>query len=89
MATGYARLASLGSIQTFEPQSTVSHGYRDVRTSMHGSAWEGGLTLYKFNGRQYRRVQCFAYTWRYLDSAGVSHDQKRQRNTPEPCGPKN
>ena len=87
--TGYERLLSTGAIQRIEPQATMSHGYRDVMTWMHGSAWDGDLTLYTFDGQRYRRVQCFTYTFRYFDAHGEMHELDRQRTTPAVCPPEN
>jgi hypothetical protein len=85
ISIGYERLLDAGNIQRLEPQATVSDGYRDVRAWRHGSAWESGVTSYKFDGRRYRPAQCFDYNWRYLDSHGRVHELKRPRITPEPC----
>jgi hypothetical protein len=84
-STGYARLLDAGNIQSLDPEATVRHGYRDVRAWRHGSAWDGGVTLYKFDGRQSRPVQCAEYSYRYLDSHDRVHELKRPRITPEPC----
>ena len=68
-----------------EPLTTVTHGYQDVRTWMHGSAFESGVTIYKFDGRQYRAVYCADYLYTYQDSRGEWHETKRPRITQEPC----
>jgi hypothetical protein len=86
-STGYERLLDAGNIQVLEPRATTSHGYRDVRTWMHGSAWDSGVTLYKFDGRRYRRAECAGYSYRYLDSHDRSHELKRPIITPERCPP--
>jgi hypothetical protein len=86
-STGYERLLGDESIQSLEPLATVTHGYRDVRTWMHGSAWDFGVTLYKFDGRRYRAARCALYSYSYLDSHDERHELKRPRITPEPCPP--
>lgn len=86
-ATGYTRLMDAGSIQHLEPQRPRRHGYRDVMTSMHGSAWDGTLTLFRFDGRRYRRTRCFAYTHRVVDAQGRVRDLEQRRVTPTPCAP--
>ena len=83
-SAGYERLLE-DIVQSLEPLATVSHGYRDVRTWHHGSAWDGDVTIYKFDGRQYQPARCFDSSYRYVDSLGAPHDLKRPRNTPHPC----
>jgi hypothetical protein len=85
--SGYERLLAAGSIQTVEPQPTVSSGYRDVMTTKHGSAWDADLTLYKFDGRAYRRTGCFFRTYHCLDRHGQMRELKRPRITPVTCEP--
>ena len=85
--TGYERLLSTGAIQRIEPQATNTHGYRDVMTSTHGSAWDGDLALYKFDGQRYRRMRCFTYTFRYFDAHGEMHELDRQRTKQAVCPP--
>ena len=84
-STGYERLLDAGNIEVLEPLTTVTHGYRDVKTWMHGSAFESSLTIYKFDGRQYRAVYCADYLYTYQDSRGEWHETKRPRITQEPC----
>jgi len=86
-STGYERLLDAGNIQRLEPLATVTHGFRDVRTWMHGSAWDGSVTLYKFDGRRYRYAKCAGYSYSYLDSHDKRHELKRPIITPEPCPP--
>jgi hypothetical protein len=87
-SSGYERLLDDGrSMQTLERMRTISHGYRDLRTWMHGSAWDGGVILYKFDGRRYRAAQCAGYSYSYLDAHDVRHELKRPRITPRPCPP--
>ena len=86
-STGYERLLDAGNIQRLEPLATVTHGYRDVKTWMHGSAWHGGFTVYKFDGRRYRYAKCAGYNYSYLDSHDKRHELKRPIISPEPCPP--
>jgi hypothetical protein len=51
-------LLATGNVQGFSVQSTRTHGYRDLMTSSHGSASMHGLTLYKFDGKQYQQTDC-------------------------------
>jgi hypothetical protein len=75
-ANEYQMLLDAGSIQRVEPQNTFTKDYRDIITSMHGSAWDSDLTLYKFDGKQYQRVGCFFRTYRYKDKRGNYRESK-------------
>jgi hypothetical protein len=81
----YQMLLDAGSIQRIEPQKTFTKGYRDIIASMHGSAWDSDLTLYKFDGKEYRRVGCFVRTYRYEDKRGRKREWKRPQITPVEC----
>jgi hypothetical protein len=52
-----------------------------------GSAWDSDLRLYKFDGREYRRVGCFFRTYHYRDRHGHMRELKRARITPVACQP--
>jgi hypothetical protein len=84
----YQMLLNAGSIQQVEPQKTITNGYRDIIASMHGSAWDSDLTLYKFNGRQYQRAKCFFRTYRYKDKRGRFRETRRPIITRVECGAK-
>jgi hypothetical protein len=73
----YRMLLDAGFIQQIEPQKTYTNGYHDVIGAMHGSAWDSELTLYKFDGKKYRRAGCFFRTYRYKDKRGLFRDSKR------------
>jgi hypothetical protein len=85
-ASGYERLLDANSVQTLQPKSTLSHGYRDIMTARHGSAWDSDLVVYKFDGRVYRQSACFSRTYRYRDAHGNFHELKRPRIAPVSCG---
>jgi hypothetical protein len=87
MGRRYERLLAAGGIQTVELQPTVNNGYHDIITAKHGSAWDSDLTLYKFDGREYRRTGCFFRTYHYLDTHGQLRELKRPRITPVTCAP--
>ena len=84
-ANGYQMLLDADIIQRVEPQKTFTKGYRDIITSMHGSAWDSDLTLYKFDGKQYRRMGCYFRTYRYKDKRGSYHESKRPKITRAKC----
>jgi hypothetical protein len=83
----YERLLDAGNVLELEPQKTFTHGYRDVMTTRHGSAWLSDLTLYKFDGRAYRRSACFSWRDNYLGRDGESHVLKKPRITRVACQP--
>ncbi len=86
-SAGYERLLVAWGTQTLEPLTSTTHGYRDLRKWQHGSAWDSGVTLYKFDGRRYRQDRCFHYSYSYLDAHDERHELKRPRITPASCGP--
>ena len=51
-------LLATDNVQGFSVERARTHGYRDLMTSSHGSATVHGLTLYKFDGKQYRQTDC-------------------------------
>jgi hypothetical protein len=55
---GFDVLLATDNVQSFSVQNTRAHGYRDLMTSSHGSATMHELTLYKFDGKQYRQMDC-------------------------------
>lgn len=58
-AVGYKLLLKRGAVQTFSIEDSQSNGYRDIVTGTHGSAFETGLSVFKFNGKQYQRAECW------------------------------
>jgi hypothetical protein len=84
-STGYERLWGDDIIQRIEPLATMSHGYRDLRSWKHGSAWDSDVIDYEFDGRQYRAMRCANYNYGFKGSDGEIHTLKRPRITPEPC----
>ena len=81
----YQMLLDAGSIQRIELQKTFSHGYRDLIASMHGSACDSDLTLYKFDGQKYQRVTCFFRTYRYPDRRGQMREWKQAKISRREC----
>jgi len=76
----YQLLLDAGDIQDIEPQKTFTNGYRDVMAARHGSAFDSGLSLYKFDGKQYRLKACFERSYRnYEDRRGHLHVSKRPK----------
>lgn len=84
---GYERLLDAGNIVGLEPKKTFTHGYRDIMTTRHGNAWISDLTLYKFDGREYRRSACFSEWDGFQDRRGEWHERKKPRITRVACQP--
>ncbi len=83
---GYHIILSASSKQTFTIQPTKTNGLHDLVLGMHGSAFEAGLTLYKFDGSEYRDFACFDANWEVTDEKGELRHFKEPRITP--CGKK-
>ena len=84
-ANGYQLLLDAGDIQDLEPQNTFTNSYRDVMAATHGSAFDSGLSLYKFHGSRYQLKGCYLRTYRYEDNHGHMQDWKRPRITHIKC----
>lgn len=85
---GYQLLLDAGSIQNVKPQRTFTNGYRDIITSMHGSAFDSDLSLYTFDGKMYRLKACFYRHYRnYNDKRGRLHVSKHPLVTRAKCEP--
>lgn len=82
---GYRLLLYAGFVQQIEPQRGATKGFRDLIASMHGSASDSDLTLYKFDGKRYRRAACFFRTYRYRDGSGRFRDRRRPLVTRTKC----
>lgn len=50
--------------QTFTVQKTSTHGYRDIVVSMQGSAFDSGLTVFRYEGHRYHEGACYNASWR-------------------------
>ena len=69
------------SVQTFEFSTHETQGYRDLMTSMHGSAWYSELNFYRFDGRMYVLDHCAARDYQGENEKVL----KWPRITPRPC----
>jgi hypothetical protein len=78
---GYHVILDAESAQTFTIQPHRTHGLRDLVLSMHGSATDSTLTLYKFNGSSYGDVACYDENWETADENGDFHHLKEPRIT--------
>lgn len=75
---GYEPLLDTGDVQQYYFQNTISNGYRDIITAMHGSATDSDLSVYKFDGKQYQLKECMERSYSYKDKQG----RYRIRRTP-------
>jgi len=83
---GYQLLLDAGDIQDFELQKTFTNEHRDVIAASHGSAFDSGLELYKYDGKRYRLKACFERHYNnHEDSQGRLYVSKRPKITPVKC----
>jgi hypothetical protein len=68
--------------QTYKLLSTMHHGLPDIITSMHGSAYDSGLSYWRFQGKHYVRVTCADAE--YGDWDGNFY--RKPHISPHPCG---
>jgi len=68
--------------QTYKLLSTMHHGLPDIITSMHGSAYDSGLSYWRFQGKHYVRVTCADAE--YGDGDGNFY--RKPHISPHPCG---
>jgi hypothetical protein len=73
------------SIQSYKVLTTRTKGYFDISTYVHGSAFDGDLKIWKFDGKQYQIAECFDQTYSYIDENGEQHILKEPRKTRVPC----
>ena len=53
----------LDAAGAFLVRNTSSHGFHDVATSWHMSAYEGVYTDYRWDGTKYAKVDCYTSKW--------------------------
>jgi hypothetical protein len=47
----------------FLVRNTSSHGFRDVATSWHMSAYEALFNVYRWDGAKYEKADCYSVNW--------------------------
>jgi hypothetical protein len=52
-----------GYITPIQALDSSTNGYRDIRIQQHSSAIEHEITIYKFNGKQYKAQECITETY--------------------------
>ena len=70
-------------VQSFAVEPSSSNGYKDVITYAHGSASYGDLSLYQFDGKNYRNTQCAREEYKLRDDG--TFDEKPTISS-EDCG---
>ena len=79
----YRLLLDAGAVQSVVAQSASNHGYRNIVTTAHASAFDHVLRTYWFDGTEYRLHQCIER------HAKIDDDSPRANNSPrvteEPC----
>jgi hypothetical protein len=66
---GYRRLLETDMVQVFSVENTRSHGYRDIVTGAHGSAFDTDLTVLKFDGDRYQPRECWSMSYPQPDDS--------------------
>jgi len=80
-------LLETDGVQLFKFANSVSNGYRDLFTWIHGSAFDSERRLFRFDGSRYQLMACWEESYSYLDTQGKEHILKQPRITPLACGP--
>ncbi|MEO7029103.1 MAG: hypothetical protein ABI147_06840 [Acidobacteriaceae bacterium] len=79
--SGDYKVLMIAIAQTFKFQERVHHGQPDLLTSMHGSAYDGDLKRWRFNGTTYRLIACAEHS--HADARG--NQLERATITTRPC----
>jgi hypothetical protein len=78
-------LKAINDVQMFKLRKSKTKKYFDLETTAHGDAWSGGMSVYKFDGKEYILEECFDYTYIYIDKKGRRHELKKPILTPLHC----
>ncbi len=85
---GYRQIISADMVQRFKLKKTKSNAYFDIETSSHGSSTTGDISIYKYDGKEYKIAECAAYEYRStgkLDRDGKAIIDERPVITPKTC----
>lgn len=74
-------LLRASAVQEVTPRESASNGYRDLVTSVHASGGDSDLSVYQFDGKEYRLKECLRRT--FIDAQG--HKLKQPRLVPGSC----
>lgn len=87
---GFETLLDTHMVQQFSVEPGRSHGFHDLMTASHGSAFLQDLVLYQFDGKQYRASQCARVEYHLSDKKKDGHETVSDEPTispAEPCSP--
>jgi hypothetical protein len=73
-AGGLEPLLETDMVQVFSLEKSRTHGYTDILTSSHGSAFLSDLTLYRFDGKQYQAALCATIEYKIREDDSVSDE---------------
>lgn len=82
--SGYQQLLN-DEAQVVKLRRTITNGYHDIVFKVHGSAYQSGIMLYKFDGKQYRLKECLDRDYSFLDKRGRFHTRRRPKITRMKC----
>ncbi len=77
---GYRQLLVADMVQQFKLRKTRTNKYFDMETREHGSATSGGIAIYKYDGTEYKIVECFGYE--YESTGKIVNGQSVTRDKP-------
>jgi len=65
----YRLLLDARIIQQTHVLNSVTNGYHDIQTDMHGSATSSALRIYSYDGQEYRLTDCFTKDYYVTEDA--------------------
>jgi hypothetical protein len=70
--TGFDVLLETDLVNNYSVKNSRTNGYRDLMTASHGSAYQSGLTLYKFDGKEYKASECMNREYELQEDGSVA-----------------
>jgi len=70
--TGFDVLLETDLVHSYSVKNSRTNGYRDLMTASHGSAYQSGLTLYKFDGKEYNASECMNREYELQEDGSVA-----------------
>jgi hypothetical protein len=80
--SGYHELLEAEGVHRYHFLSSRSHGYRDLVASMHGSAYDSTVFLFRFDGKRYRLRECYERSYHEIDSKGIEQGVAETESSP-------
>jgi len=73
-------------VQQVHVLNSVTNGYHDIQTDMHGSATLSDLFIYRYDGRQYRLKECLSREYTLdVDEKGEARSSAKPMITHMAC----